>query len=606
MSFTNFPHGITSFGVPVLPKANSDARTGNVIWVDSGAGSDSNDDASFDKPLATLDHAIGHCTANNGDTIYIKEGHAETYSAKASLVCDVAGVTIIGLGVGDDRPTFTLGTAVAVDIDITAASVEMYNLHFKTALDNLTAPIHVTGANFTIGWCEFEDPDDYEANIWILTEATADDIQILNCFHNGYTAGNQTESLIRLVGANNALIKGCTFKGGYATAVIEFHTTTCTSVFIDHCYFHTFNGANSVITDLSRNVVATAGSSTYLISDCYDLGAGARFYGGSGLTVEKDIAATYASSASDMVIAASDLTYAASLLETYSSDLALATATIDTVASDTVVQLSIVKTVASNLLINKSHVDAVSSNLLITKSNVEAILSTQLVDHSHLTIEHSNVKTIGSNLLIAKSNIEAILSTQLVDHSHLTIEHSNVKTIGSNLLITKSNVEAILSTQLVDHSHLIIDHSHLEIINSNVKTNGSHLLITKSLVQTINSDMKVDMPRTITIASDIVIVNSHVNSVLSDVIIIQSVVNTIASNVLVDHSHSEIINSNVKTIGSHLLIDHSHLLIMHSHLLIDHSHLLVDHVALATVASHVVLLDTLLDKVYSHIILLSH
>jgi len=90
--------------------------SGNVFYVDSGAANatDNNAGDSWDKPLATLDAAVGKCTASNGDKIYVAAGHAEAVIAAAGLDFDVAGIEVIGLGIGTSRPTITLGTAACI------------------------------------------------------------------------------------------------------------------------------------------------------------------------------------------------------------------------------------------------------------------------------------------------------------------------------------------------------------------------------------------------------------------------------------------------------------------------------------------------------------
>jgi len=54
------------------------AAGGNVFWVSSTTGTDS---AGYgrnpDAPVATLDYAIGLCTASKGDIVYLMPGHAE-------------------------------------------------------------------------------------------------------------------------------------------------------------------------------------------------------------------------------------------------------------------------------------------------------------------------------------------------------------------------------------------------------------------------------------------------------------------------------------------------------------------------------------------------
>lgn len=94
------------------------SHPGNVLFVDSthpaatdalGAGQ------SPDTPLATLDYAVGLCTANHGDVIYVMPGHAETVATAAAIDIDVAGVKVVGVGWGASRPTFTL-SAVGANI----------------------------------------------------------------------------------------------------------------------------------------------------------------------------------------------------------------------------------------------------------------------------------------------------------------------------------------------------------------------------------------------------------------------------------------------------------------------------------------------------------
>ena len=73
-----------------------------------------------DAPFATLDYAIGQCTASNGDVIYVMPGHAEDLTAADSIDVDVAGIKIIGLGWGALKPTFST-TAAAGSFKVDAA-----------------------------------------------------------------------------------------------------------------------------------------------------------------------------------------------------------------------------------------------------------------------------------------------------------------------------------------------------------------------------------------------------------------------------------------------------------------------------------------------------
>jgi len=124
-SFPNgFTHGVTIKGTPIL-----NVHSRRVFWVDSnGAG---NKNGSYKSPVQTLDAAANLCVANRGDIIMIKAGHSESLTADSAVDLDVAGVTVIGLGNGEDRPVFTFTTATAADFKIAAANVAIQNLVFK-------------------------------------------------------------------------------------------------------------------------------------------------------------------------------------------------------------------------------------------------------------------------------------------------------------------------------------------------------------------------------------------------------------------------------------------------------------------------------------------
>jgi len=122
---------------------------GNIWFVDSGASAAS-DAAGFgqdpDSPFATLDYAVGNCTANNGDVIYLMPGHAESISSATDCVLDVAGIKVIGLGWGGDRPTLTIDTATTALISIEAASVWLENLLIVSNFLNIATAITITAA----------------------------------------------------------------------------------------------------------------------------------------------------------------------------------------------------------------------------------------------------------------------------------------------------------------------------------------------------------------------------------------------------------------------------------------------------------------------------
>jgi hypothetical protein len=97
---------------------------------------------------ATIDAAVGLCTANSGDTIYVLPGHTEAVTA-TSLEIDVAGITIIGLGTGSLKPTLTFGATDSA-INVTAANCTLRNFRLQAGVgDVVTAVLHATAAQNT-------------------------------------------------------------------------------------------------------------------------------------------------------------------------------------------------------------------------------------------------------------------------------------------------------------------------------------------------------------------------------------------------------------------------------------------------------------------------
>ena len=160
---------------------------GAIWFVDSGHAAAS-DTAGFgrtpDAPFATIDYAVGVCTASQGDVIYAMPGHAETVSEAGGLDLDKIGISIIGLGHGTLQPTITIDTADTADIDIDAASITIENIHFISNFLDIAAAIDVNATDFTIRNCRFtETGTDLNALIWIqdALAAASDRITVENC-----------------------------------------------------------------------------------------------------------------------------------------------------------------------------------------------------------------------------------------------------------------------------------------------------------------------------------------------------------------------------------------------------------------------------------------
>jgi len=232
-----------SRGVPV-EGGGIPATKGDVYHVDSGHENADDDNAGTNPnyPLATLDAGIGKCTANNGDIVLVSEGHAENITTATGINCDIAGITIIGLGRGNDLPTISF-TAAAGSITIGAASVALYNIKLVANFETgVTAGITVAAAGdyCILDGLVFRDTSaTFEFLLHVSVATTVTDLVIRNC------------SFVTLAGS---LTNSILFAGTSSDCVIEdnYMFVDSSDDVIDH-----LTGA-SVNLVIRRNVIANA------------------------------------------------------------------------------------------------------------------------------------------------------------------------------------------------------------------------------------------------------------------------------------------------------------------------------------------------------------
>jgi len=144
-----------TYKVKGIPIANKEVSRGNRYIVHSGTGvDDPNYGNTITHPFATIDYAIGKCTASQGDTIDVLAGHAET--ASTQITCDVAGLSIIGHGRGRNRPAITAHLSAVDCFNVSAANVYLENLRIIGVASDCTALINVSGSDFFAESCVIE------------------------------------------------------------------------------------------------------------------------------------------------------------------------------------------------------------------------------------------------------------------------------------------------------------------------------------------------------------------------------------------------------------------------------------------------------------------
>src|SRR5581483_5069944 len=103
MAYTNFPNGITSFGIPMVGGVGGIPLTGNWWFVNATTGSDGNASAGSggatpDAPLQTLSYAYSCAAEGNNDVVVLMSSETTSaptqgtgQSSTAEKLCQITG-----------------------------------------------------------------------------------------------------------------------------------------------------------------------------------------------------------------------------------------------------------------------------------------------------------------------------------------------------------------------------------------------------------------------------------------------------------------------------------------------------------------------------------
>ena len=191
-TFGSYADGVVLRGMPVLG-----LYPGNVYWVDSSGGGSSK--GTFASPVATLAEGLALCTANNGDYVMIKPNHSETITGAGGITLDKAGVSIIGMGRYDARPTFLMDGATTVTMLVTAANCAISNCKFLAGHADIATFATITGKGFLFEKNYVGDYVSGENFIKALTCGVADnDCDGLEIIGNVFNFGTDAAVLLPL------------------------------------------------------------------------------------------------------------------------------------------------------------------------------------------------------------------------------------------------------------------------------------------------------------------------------------------------------------------------------------------------------------------------
>lgn len=252
MSISNYPtgfaQGVVIRGVPLLQ-----THPGKVFWVGNSAtllqgekgASNVSNSGTYLQPFATIDFAVGQCAANRGDIIVVRPNHTETVTAAAGLALDVAGIAVIGLGTGSNRPTVNLTTSTAATVTISAANVVVSNILFTGGIDAIASVIVVSAADVSIVNCEVRDVTGGIV-LGILTTAAANRLLVKDFFFNGIGVTEENGAAIAIVGGSRITIDGFRATGIFTVGAIDIRTTATTQLVVQNARLNQLHATNNI------------------------------------------------------------------------------------------------------------------------------------------------------------------------------------------------------------------------------------------------------------------------------------------------------------------------------------------------------------------------
>lgn len=117
MTLTNFPNGISSFGIPVIPNNIPFGKNSKTFFVDPVNGLDGNKGDSIKSPLKTLLQAHTKATAGNNDVVFLLSNGATSGTARqdVALTWSKNATHLIGVCAGGVNPRARIAATSGVD-----------------------------------------------------------------------------------------------------------------------------------------------------------------------------------------------------------------------------------------------------------------------------------------------------------------------------------------------------------------------------------------------------------------------------------------------------------------------------------------------------------
>jgi hypothetical protein len=191
MTWTSFPNGVSSFGIPVF--GGVPPTFGNVYFVDYRNGSDDNDGKTPATALKKLSRAYALCTSNNNDFVFI-DGDSEIVETE---MITLSKNRVHTFGLNGPPPGAGYGAGARVTLGVTTAATDI-------------ATLLNTGVRNTFTGIKFSNSNTLATNLYTVAEA-GEYTRYMNC--EFYKSALLTTDLTAevLMNGDSSQFYGCTF-----------------------------------------------------------------------------------------------------------------------------------------------------------------------------------------------------------------------------------------------------------------------------------------------------------------------------------------------------------------------------------------------------------
>lgn len=180
-NLTNFPNGISSFGIPVFGGGTIPVTPGNVYFVDYTNGSDGNV-GSLTSPFKTVEYAYSVVTTNNDDVICLM-GSA-THVLSAMLTVSKSRVHFIGIDGTNGR---FYGQNAKVSLTATSGATNVFTMKNTGVRNSFTNIKFINSSTVTEGIYCVGEGGEYAVytNCEIYKSTDLDETTAAHLVHNG-------------------------------------------------------------------------------------------------------------------------------------------------------------------------------------------------------------------------------------------------------------------------------------------------------------------------------------------------------------------------------------------------------------------------------------